>query len=76
MVPLTLLALTMLIAIVPAQSMGGTIRYMLSGDSITEIVCWRSELWQHLQSTEWATVSFVRSSRTENYCRDSSFRPR
>lgn len=43
------------------------------GDSITEIVCWRSKLWNKLQSTEWGTVNFVGSGRTENNCKDTKY---
>ena len=50
-----------------------TLRYMPFGDSITEIVCWRSKLWNKLQSTEWATVDFVGSGKTENNCRDTKY---
>jgi lysophospholipase L1-like esterase len=73
MISFTFLALAALIASCQAQSAGGRIRYMPFGDSITEIVCWRSKLWQRLQSTQWATVDFVGSGRIENNCRDSSY---
>jgi hypothetical protein len=43
------------------------------GDSITEIVCWRSKLWNKLQTTEWASVDFVGSGRNENNCRDTRY---
>jgi lysophospholipase L1-like esterase len=50
-----------------------TLRYMPFGDSITEIVCWRSKLWNKLQSTEWANVDFVGSGKTENNCKDTKY---
>jgi hypothetical protein len=43
------------------------------GDSITEIICWRSKLWNKLQTTEWASVDFVGSGKGENNCRDSKY---
>lgn len=49
------------------------LRYMPFGDSITEIVCWRSKLWNLLQGTEWATVDWVGSGKTENNCRDTKY---
>lgn len=73
MVPLKYFTLTTLLATTSAQTTGSTIRYMPFGDSITEIVCWRSKLWQRLQSTEWATVNFVGSGKTENNCKDSTY---
>ncbi|CAN9170940.1 unnamed protein product [Alternaria sp. RS040] len=64
-----------LLAIASAQSTNNTspIRYMPFGDSITEIVCWRSKLWQRLRTTEWANVNFVGSGKTENNCRDTTY---
>jgi lysophospholipase L1-like esterase len=73
MVSLKHLTVATLIATVSAQSANATIRYMPFGDSITEIVCWRSKLWQRLQTTEWATVNFVGSGKTENNCRDTTY---
>ncbi|KAF1832870.1 SGNH hydrolase [Decorospora gaudefroyi] len=73
MVSLKLFALISLAATASAQSADGPIRYMPFGDSITEIICWRSKLWQRLQSTEWANVNFVGSGRTENNCRDGTY---
>ncbi|OCL01398.1 carbohydrate esterase family 3 protein [Glonium stellatum] len=35
------------------------------GDSITEIVCWRSLLWQKLQTAGYKNVSFVGSMTTQ-----------
>lgn len=49
------------------------LRYMPFGDSITEIICWRSKLWNKLQTTEWASVDFVGSGRGENNCRDTKY---
>jgi lysophospholipase L1-like esterase len=49
------------------------LRYMPFGDSITEIICWRALLWEKLQSTEWATVDWVGSGKTENNCRDTKY---
>ncbi|KAK4158914.1 Lysophospholipase/Carboxylesterase [Cladorrhinum sp. PSN259] len=58
---------------VAAQSKNATLRYMPFGDSITEIICWRSKLWNKLQTTEWANVDFVGSGKTENNCKDSKY---
>ncbi|KAK3326746.1 SGNH hydrolase-type esterase domain-containing protein [Apodospora peruviana] len=58
---------------VTAQTQNATLRYMPFGDSITEIVCWRSKLWNKLQTTEWASVDFVGSGKTENNCRDTKY---
>jgi len=49
------------------------LRYMPFGDSITEIICWRSKLWNKLQTTEWASVDFVGSGKAENNCRDTKY---
>jgi hypothetical protein len=70
-----LLALTALVAPISAQSTNTTttIRYMPFGDSITEIICWRSKLWSRLQTTEWSTVNWVGSGRTENNCKDTKY---
>jgi lysophospholipase L1-like esterase len=73
MLILKLMSIATLFAITFAQSVNTTIRYMPFGDSITEIICWRSKLWQRLQSTEWATVNFVGSGKTENNCRDTKY---
>lgn len=68
----TLLTLLATASAVAAQNK--TLRYMPFGDSITEIVCWRSKLWNKLQATtEWATVDFVGSGKTENNCRDAKY---
>ncbi|GAB1313651.1 SGNH hydrolase-type esterase domain-containing protein [Madurella fahalii] len=56
-----------------AVAQNATLRYMPFGDSITEIICWRSKLWNRLQTTEWASVDFVGSGRGENNCRDSRY---
>lgn len=71
MVSFKLLSLTAVIATATAQNT--TLRYMPFGDSITEIVCWRSKLWNKLQTTEWASVDFVGSGKTENNCGDSKY---
>ncbi|RYN19973.1 hypothetical protein AA0112_g10915 [Alternaria arborescens] len=75
MVSLKCLSAVALLAIASAQSTNNTtpIRYMPFGDSITEIVCWRSKLWQRLRTTEWANVNFVGSGKTENNCRDTTY---
>ncbi|RYO75982.1 hypothetical protein DL763_010896 [Monosporascus cannonballus] len=51
------------------------LRYMPFGDSITEIVCWRSKLWQRLRTTEWGpgAVDWVGSGRGENNCGDTQY---
>lgn len=71
--PTTILSLLGLATAVSAQANSTRLRYMPFGDSITEIVCWRSKLWNKLQSTEWATVDFVGSGKTENNCRDTKY---
>jgi len=73
MVSLKLLTLTTLVTITTAQNTTVPLRYMPFGDSITEIICWRSKLWNKLQSTEWATVNWVGSGKTENNCRDTKY---
>ncbi|KAK0752905.1 SGNH hydrolase-type esterase domain-containing protein, partial [Schizothecium vesticola] len=49
------------------------LKYMPFGDSITEIICWRAKLWDKLQTTEWSTVDFVGSGKTENNCRNTKY---
>ena len=49
------------------------LRYMPFGDSITEIICWRALLWERLQTTEWASVDWVGSGKTENSCKDTKY---
>ncbi|KAF2746630.1 carbohydrate esterase family 3 protein, partial [Sporormia fimetaria CBS 119925] len=67
-----LLSLPLLFSAVSAQQ-NVEIRYMPFGDSITEIQCWRSKLWNKLQGTEWAKVNFVGSGRVDNNCRDNNY---
>lgn len=57
---------------VVAQTSTG-LRYMPFGDSITEIVCWRAKLWEKLQDTDWASVDWVGSGKTENNCGDNKY---
>ncbi|KAF2463243.1 SGNH hydrolase [Lindgomyces ingoldianus] len=71
MVSFKLFSLTTLAAVVTAQN--ATIRYMPFGDSITEIICWRAKLWEKLQTTEWKSVDFVGSGKTENNCKDTKY---
>ena len=71
MVSFKLLSLLPLLGAAVAQN--ATIRYMPFGDSITEIICWRALLWEKLQTTEWASVNFVGSGKTENNCKDSKY---
>lgn len=71
MVSFKLLPLIPLLLTTAAQN--ATIRYMPFGDSITEIICWRALLWEKLQTTEWASVDFVGSGKTENNCKDSKY---
>jgi lysophospholipase L1-like esterase len=71
MVSLKLALLTGFSAAAVAQNT--TLRFMPFGDSITEIVCWRSLLWEKLQATEWKNVNFVGSGKTENNCGDSKY---
>jgi lysophospholipase L1-like esterase len=70
---ITALLLSLLVRAPNAQSTNATIRYMPFGDSITEIICWRAKLWERLQSTEYATVNFVGSGKTENNCKDTKY---
>lgn len=72
MVSFKALSLGLVVATAAAQQ-NVTLRYMPFGDSITEIVCWRSKLWNKLQTTEWASVNFVGSGKTENNCRDAQY---
>ena len=58
---------------VGAAAQNATLRYMPFGDSITEIICWRAKLWDKLQTTEWASVDFVGSGKTENNCRNTKY---
>jgi hypothetical protein len=71
MVSFKTLSLSLVASTVAAQN--ATIRYMPFGDSITEIICWRSKLWNKLQSTEWKSVNFVGSMKTDNNCRDNAY---
>ncbi|KAJ4360705.1 uncharacterized protein N0V89_001272 [Didymosphaeria variabile] len=71
MVSLKVLSLLTLLGITTAQN--ATLRYMPFGDSITEITCWRSLLWEKLQTTEWASVNFVGSGKNENNCKDTKY---
>ncbi|KAF2728145.1 SGNH hydrolase [Polyplosphaeria fusca] len=71
MVSFKLLSFSGLVAAAAAQN--ATLRYMPFGDSITEIVCWRAKLWEKLQGTEWATVNWVGSGKTENNCGDTKY---
>jgi hypothetical protein len=73
MVAIKLLAFSTLVAVTTAQNTTTPLRYMPFGDSITEIICWRSKLWNKLQSTEWATVNWVGSGKTENNCKDTKY---
>ncbi|KAI1759056.1 carbohydrate esterase family 3 protein [Hypoxylon sp. FL1150] len=50
-----------------------TLRYMPFGDSITEIICWRAMLWEKLKGTEWGSVNWVGSGKTENNCGDATY---
>ncbi|KAK5637410.1 hypothetical protein RRF57_013122 [Xylaria bambusicola] len=71
MVSVKLLTCALLSSTVIAQNV--TLRYMPFGDSITEIICWRAMLWEKLQSTEFASVNWVGSGRTDNNCGDSKY---
>ncbi|OAG11982.1 SGNH hydrolase, partial [Paraphaeosphaeria sporulosa] len=71
MVSLKLLSLIPILGLTTAQNT--TLRYMPFGDSITEIICWRALLWEKLQSTQWASVNFVGSGKTENNCKDTKY---
>ncbi|KAI0391857.1 carbohydrate esterase family 3 protein [Xylariaceae sp. FL0594] len=62
-----------LLAAGAALGQNTTLRYMPFGDSITEIVCWRAKLWEKLQGTEFASVNWVGSGRTENNCGDARY---
>lgn len=73
MLGLPLLLTTLAAAGAAAQTAATGLRYMPFGDSITEIVCWRAKLWDKLQTTEWSTVDFVGSGKTENNCRNTKY---
>jgi lysophospholipase L1-like esterase len=73
MVSFKLISVASMVAVASAQTANSTIRYMPFGDSITEIICWRSKLWNKLQGTEWATVNFVGSGKNENNCKDTKY---
>ncbi|KAI5864016.1 carbohydrate esterase family 3 protein [Durotheca rogersii] len=66
-----LLPIAVLLGASAAQNV--TLRYMPFGDSITEIICWRSKLWQKLKGTEWGSVDWVGSGKGENNCRDTEY---
>ncbi|KAL7624614.1 hypothetical protein AAE478_006181 [Parahypoxylon ruwenzoriense] len=61
------------LAALVGASAGQNLRYMPFGDSITEIICWRSKLWQELKDTEWGSVDWVGSGKGENNCGDSQY---
>ncbi|KAI0505871.1 carbohydrate esterase family 3 protein [Xylaria bambusicola] len=71
MVSVKLLTCALLSSVVVAQNV--TLRYMPFGDSITEIICWRAMLWEKFQSTEFASVNWVGSGKTENNCGNSRY---
>ncbi|TRX91702.1 hypothetical protein FHL15_007484 [Xylaria flabelliformis] len=71
MVAFKFFASTLLASTVAGQNT--TLRYMPFGDSITEIICWRAMLWEKLQTTEFASVNWVGSGKTENNCGDSKY---
>ncbi|KAF2794189.1 carbohydrate esterase family 3 protein [Melanomma pulvis-pyrius CBS 109.77] len=73
MVSFKLLTLATLATTTLAQNTTVPLRYMPFGDSITEIICWRAKLWEKLQTTEWSTVNFVGSGKTENNCKDTKY---
>ncbi|KAF2708753.1 carbohydrate esterase family 3 protein [Pleomassaria siparia CBS 279.74] len=73
MVSFKLLSLATLASTTLAQNTTTRLRYMPFGDSITEIICWRSKLWDKLQATEWATVDFVGSGKIDNICNDVEY---
>ncbi|KAI1457921.1 carbohydrate esterase family 3 protein [Annulohypoxylon moriforme] len=61
-----------------AVAQNATLRYMPFGDSIaniatTEIICWRAMLWEKLKPTEWGSVDWVGSGKTENNCGDTTY---
>ncbi|TGJ82153.1 hypothetical protein E0Z10_g6600 [Xylaria hypoxylon] len=71
MVAIKFITVALLSSAVVAQNV--TLRYMPFGDSITEIICWRAMLWEKLQSTEFASVNWVGSGKTENNCGDAKY---
>ncbi|KAI3324217.1 carbohydrate esterase family 3 protein [Xylariaceae sp. AK1471] len=71
MVATKFFSFALLAGAVAAQNV--TLRYMPFGDSITEIICWRALLWEKLQSTEFASVNWVGSGKTENNCGDTKY---
>ncbi|KAI1400723.1 carbohydrate esterase family 3 protein [Hypoxylon fuscum] len=66
-----LFSIALLLGASAAQN--ATLRYMPFGDSITEIICWRAKLWEKLKPTEWGSVDWVGSGKTENNCGDSTY---
>ncbi|RYP70706.1 hypothetical protein DL771_005310 [Monosporascus sp. 5C6A] len=73
MIATKLLSLAAAVLVGAGAATAQQLRYMPFGDSITEIVCWRSKLWQRLRTTEWSTVDWVGSGRTENNCGDTQY---
>ncbi|KAI8625959.1 carbohydrate esterase family 3 protein [Xylariaceae sp. FL1651] len=72
MVAIKLFPLAILAGAAVAQNV--TLRYMPFGDSITEIICWRAMLWEKMQSTEFASVNWVGSGKTdEGNCADTKY---
>lgn len=71
MVAIKFLTTALLASVAAAQN--ATLRYMPFGDSITEIICWRALLWEKLQATEFASVDWVGSGKTENNCGDTKY---
>ncbi|EAT77985.1 hypothetical protein HBI56_191010 [Parastagonospora nodorum] len=73
MIYLQPLILSTLAATATAMAADINIRYMPFGDSITDDVCWRFKLWERLQGTEFASVSFVGSSTHDRNCTDTKY---
>ncbi|PGH27096.1 hypothetical protein AJ80_01283 [Polytolypa hystricis UAMH7299] len=46
----------------------GSLRYMPFGDSITELGCWRAEVWQKLQEAGGPAIDFVGSMNSQTQC--------
>ena len=63
----SLAALTAVLAAVSVQARA-SLRYMPFGDSITEMGCWRAQLWDKLQKEGFKDVDFVGNSKSATAC--------
>jgi len=63
----SLAALTAVLAAVSVQARA-SLKYMPFGDSITEMGCWRAQLWDKLQKEGFKDVDFVGNSKSATAC--------